>query len=100
MMLSKLWVYGNYKCFNSFSAGTSLYTSESDVYRRQILTYKVGPHAERAKSRLSTPSTHAYVDVSIRMSSTIRCIAFALLVYTSHFSWGLAIIFLLIHGIQ
>ena len=27
-----------------------LYTSESDVYRRQILTYKVGPCAERVKA--------------------------------------------------
>ena len=35
-------------CF--FSAGTVLiYTSESDVYRRQILTYKDGPRAERVK---------------------------------------------------
>ena len=30
-----------------FQCGDRLCTSESDVYRRQILTYKVGPRAER-----------------------------------------------------
>ena len=29
--------------------GDRLYTSESDVYRRQILTYKDGPRTERVK---------------------------------------------------
>ena len=33
--------------FTSFSAGNRLYTSESDVCRRQILTYKDGPRTER-----------------------------------------------------
>ena len=41
-----LWIYAN---FNSFSAGIVFYTSESDVYRRQILTYKDGPRAERVE---------------------------------------------------
>ena len=40
-----LWIYGNYKYLNLFK----LYTSESDVYGRQILTYKVGSRIERAK---------------------------------------------------
>ena len=29
-----------------FQCGDRLYTSESDVYRRQILTYKDGPRTE------------------------------------------------------
>ena len=42
-----LWVYGHYNFFNSFSAGPSL-----DVrIRRQILTYKDAPLAERVKNR-------------------------------------------------
>ena len=32
-----------------FQRGKRLYTSESDVYRRQILTYNDGPRAERVK---------------------------------------------------
>ena len=32
--------------------GDRLYTSESDVYRRQILTYKVDPRAERVNTLL------------------------------------------------
>ena len=56
-----------YNDFNSFSAGTvfirqnltstdgdRLYTSKSDVYRRQILTYKDGPRAERVKRKTET----------------------------------------------
>ena len=42
-----LWVYIHYTYFNYFSAGT--YTSKSDVYRRQILTYKDRPRTERIK---------------------------------------------------
>ena len=30
----------DYVLLNTFSAGTGLYTSESDICRRQILTYK------------------------------------------------------------
>ena len=33
--------------FSFFHCGDRLYTSESDVNRRQILTYKDGPHSER-----------------------------------------------------
>ena len=32
-----------------FSVQERLYTSEFDVYRRQILTYKYGPRIERFK---------------------------------------------------
>ena len=32
-----------------FLCGDRLYTSESDVYRRQILTYRDRPRAERVK---------------------------------------------------
>ena len=41
-----LWYYGHYKYF-TLSVRGRLYTSEFDVYRRQILTYKDGPGAER-----------------------------------------------------
>ena len=36
--------------FHFFQIGDRLYTSESGVYRRQILTYKDDPRAERVKS--------------------------------------------------
>ena len=35
--------------FYFFPCGDRLYTPESDVYRRQILTYKDGPRTERVK---------------------------------------------------
>ena len=35
--------------FQFFQCGDRLYTSESDVYRRQILTSKDGPRTERVK---------------------------------------------------
>ena len=45
-----LWVWGHYKCL-FFQCGDRLYASESDVYRRQILTSKDGPRAERVLSK-------------------------------------------------
>ena len=48
-----LWVYGHYNYLNSLSAGDILYTPESEVYRRQILTYKDGPRAERVMNETS-----------------------------------------------
>ena len=46
-----LCVHGNYKyCF--FQRGYRLWMSESDVYRRQILTSKVDPRAERVNPKL------------------------------------------------
>ena len=41
-----LWFYGLYNFFHSFGA-VNVYTSESDVCRCQILTYKDGPCAEK-----------------------------------------------------
>ena len=41
-----LLVYGHYKYFIYFSVRSSL---ESDVCKRQILTYKDDPHTERVK---------------------------------------------------
>ena len=35
--------------YQPFQCGNRLYTSESDVCRRQILTYKDGPRTERIK---------------------------------------------------
>ena len=46
ILIHMLWVYAIINIFNSFSAET-FYTSESDVYRRQTLTYKVGLRTER-----------------------------------------------------
>ena len=45
-----LWVYGHYKYFLFLQCGDRLYASESDVYRRQILTTKGDPRAERVKA--------------------------------------------------
>ena len=42
-----LWVYGHYKYVNFFSRGDRLYTSESDVCKRQNLTYKDGFRGEK-----------------------------------------------------
>ena len=47
-----LWVYGKYKYFYSYSAGMDFSLSESDVYRRQILTTKVDPRAVWVNSLL------------------------------------------------
>ena len=39
--------------FKLFQRGDRLYTSESDVYRRQILTYKDGPRAARVNKTVN-----------------------------------------------
>ena len=44
-----LWVYDHNKYISYFSAGIRLYTSQSDIYIRQIMTWKDGPRAERVK---------------------------------------------------
>ena len=40
--------------FQFFQCGDRFYTSESAAYRRQILTYKDGPRAQRAKPPFHT----------------------------------------------
>ena len=40
----------NHAASSHFQRGDRLYTSESDVCRRQILTYKDDPHTERIKT--------------------------------------------------
>ena len=48
-----LWVYDRYKYFNSFSAGIDCICqnlTSTDVFIRQILTYKDSPCAERVKT--------------------------------------------------
>ena len=45
-----LWFYGIIN-ISFFQCGDRLYTSESDVYRRQILTCKDGPRTERVNRR-------------------------------------------------
>ena len=53
-----IWIpwYGSTTIINIllFQCGDWLYTSESGVYRRQILTYKDGPRAERVNSLFIT----------------------------------------------
>ena len=44
----------NHKLTQPFQRGDRLYTSESDVCGRQILTYKDDPRAERIKIFLMT----------------------------------------------
>ena len=41
--------------FQFFQCGDCLYTSESDVYRRQIMTYKDGPRTERVSESEVSP---------------------------------------------
>ena len=48
-----------------FSARDRLYTSGSDVYRRQILTYKDGPRTERVK-----PLSYRYAYLTLFLPST------------------------------
>ena len=45
-----------FEIFSLLQCGDRLYTSESDVYRRQILTIKVDPRAVRVKSRNKSPN--------------------------------------------
>ena len=47
-----LWVYMAIITIYLFQSGDRLYASESDVYRRQILTYKDDSRAERVKQHL------------------------------------------------
>ena len=70
-----LWVYGHYKYFN-YSSGGGLYTSESDVYRRQILTYKDDPRAERINN------TKLKCEI---YNSNIKCI------YVNQLRWGFSV---------
>ena len=63
-----LWVYGQYKYFISYCTGTIFIHSESDVYRRQILMYKDGPRAVRAK-QLTNLKT---MSISIILASRLR----------------------------
>ena len=51
--ISMSWVYSYYKYFTLSVQGSTL-KSESGVYRRQIMTSKIGPRAERDKN-------HCYV---------------------------------------
>ena len=51
-----------------FQCGDRLYTSESAVYRRQILTYKDGPRAERVNAQIiSLKTTLDYAKILIIM---------------------------------
>ena len=55
--------------FYYFQCRDRLYTSESDVYRRQILTYKDGPRTERVKY----PSNRDFVCIcSVSGSQTLK----------------------------
>ena len=46
--------------FSLFQCGERLYTSESVVYRQQILTYKDGPRAERVTVNSQTKRTQRF----------------------------------------
>ena len=46
-----IWHPGSLKCF--LLCGDRLYTSESDVYRRQILTYKDNPRTESVNENVN-----------------------------------------------
>ena len=67
----------NINVFNSSNAGMVFYTSESDVYRRHILTYKDGPCAERVNGCHINPFKPEFTIVIIinykpRIATAIR----------------------------
>ena len=56
-----LCIYHHYKYLFLFQCGHCLYTSESDVYWRQILTYKIGRGVEGVKlAYISAHILHKY----------------------------------------
>ena len=61
--------------FKLLRCGDRLYTSETDVYRRQNLTYKDGPLAERVSQVVpgmtTSPSKHCYITTQIVYHITI-----------------------------
>ena len=62
-----VYVYGHYK-YLTLSVRDRLWTSESDVYRRRILTFKVGPRAER----VTDFKTDKLIDISIIFTISMR----------------------------
>ena len=60
--------------FYFFQSGDRLYTSKSDVYRRQILTYKEGPRAERVNVLYQRDMTGIQVLMKLKLKLTIICI--------------------------
>ena len=62
-------VYGHYKHFNSFSTENRLETSESDIYRHQILMSKVDPRTVRIKAPVTNP-----IDIMVELSGIYRYI--------------------------
>ena len=59
--------------FAFFHYGDSLYTSESDVYRRQILTYKDGPRTERFKDDSASMRKNDYHNDRLLTALFTRC---------------------------
>ena len=77
ILIPMLWAYVCFNYVNYFSAGTVFYTSESDVYRRQILTYKDGPRAERVN--ISVPTKRRRIQYVSSVHVTL--IAFEVAIY-------------------
>ena len=48
-----------------FQCGDRLYTPESDVLRRQILTYKYGPALKGLRIMLAFAPAYSFIDVLI-----------------------------------
>ena len=77
-----------------FQRGDRLYTSESDVYRRQSLTYKDGPRAESVNNYILSHSCH--VAKTHLYNSSILVNQFSLFSLTFSTVPGLLIIFNLV----
>ena len=58
--------------FQFFQRGDRLYTSESDVYRRQILTYKDGPRTERVEDSYLIRPLSTIVTISTQTVLILR----------------------------
>ena len=62
--------------YQPFQRVDRLYTSESDVYRRQILTYKDGPRTKRIEKNLIAVYTY---NIGLQMKRKELCKTFLMI---------------------
>ena len=66
-----LWVNGHYNVL-FLPVRDRLYTSKSDVYRRQILTYDDGPLIEKVKDEVGFNTMSSYEQEQPRQAAVFR----------------------------
>ena len=65
MNVVRIWLVGS----SPFQCGDRFYTSDSDVYRRQVLTSKVNPRTEKVKIfTMAVDQQHRYSNEAERAS--------------------------------